>query len=55
MYETWYKMTALIQSGLDITSVITTGFPSPSSMSFPSHAFGAVAVILDWKGAPGCG
>jgi threonine 3-dehydrogenase len=23
MYETWYKMTALIQSGLDITPVIT--------------------------------
>jgi threonine 3-dehydrogenase len=23
MYETWYKMTSLIQSGLDITPVIT--------------------------------
>jgi threonine 3-dehydrogenase len=27
MYETWYKMTALIQSGLDITPVITHRFP----------------------------
>jgi len=27
MYETWYKMTALIQSGLDITPIITHRFP----------------------------
>ncbi len=27
MFETWYKMTALIQSGLDITPVITHHFP----------------------------
>ncbi len=27
MYETWYKMTAMIQSGLDITPVITHHFP----------------------------
>ena len=27
MYETWYKMTALIQSGLDIMPVITHRFP----------------------------
>jgi threonine 3-dehydrogenase len=27
MYETWYKMTALIQSGLDISPVITHHFP----------------------------
>ena len=26
MYETWYKMTAMIQSGLDITPVITHHF-----------------------------
>jgi threonine 3-dehydrogenase len=29
MYETWYKMTALIQSGLDISPVITHHFPYP--------------------------
>ena len=27
MYETWYKMTALIQSGLDISPIITHRFP----------------------------
>jgi threonine 3-dehydrogenase len=27
MYETWYKMTVLLQSGLDITPVITHRFP----------------------------
>ena len=27
MYETWYKMTAMIQSGLDIRPVITHRFP----------------------------
>jgi len=26
MYETWYKMTVMIQSGLDITPVITHHF-----------------------------
>jgi threonine 3-dehydrogenase len=26
MYETWYKMTAMIQSGLDISPVITHRF-----------------------------
>ena len=29
MYETWYKMTAMIQSGLDITPVITHRFDYP--------------------------
>ena len=27
MFETWYKMTALIQSGLDISPIITHHFP----------------------------
>jgi threonine 3-dehydrogenase len=26
MYETWYKMTSMIQSGLDITPIITHRF-----------------------------
>ena len=26
MYETWYKMTVMLQSGLDITPVITHRF-----------------------------
>ena len=27
MFETWYKMQAMVQSGLDITPVITHHFP----------------------------
>jgi threonine 3-dehydrogenase len=27
MYETWYKMTSMLQSGLDIASIITHRFP----------------------------
>ena len=27
MYETWYKMTVMLQSGLDITAVITHRYP----------------------------
>ena len=27
MYETWYKMTVMLQSGLDIGPVITHRFP----------------------------
>jgi threonine 3-dehydrogenase len=27
MFETWYKMAALIQSGLDLTPMITHHFP----------------------------
>jgi threonine 3-dehydrogenase len=28
MFETWYKMTAMVQGGLDITPVITHRFPA---------------------------
>ena len=31
MYETWYKMTVMLQSGLDISPVITHRFPTPIS------------------------
>jgi threonine 3-dehydrogenase len=27
MFETWYKMTSMLQSGLDISAVITHHFP----------------------------
>ena len=27
MYETWYKMTAMLQSGLDVSPVLTHHFP----------------------------
>ena len=50
MYETWYKMTVMLQSGLDITPAITHRF------SYRDHeaAFAAARsgesgkVIMDW-------
>jgi len=50
MYETWYKMTVMLQSGLDITPAITHRF------SFREHAAAFAAarsgdagkVIMDW-------
>jgi threonine 3-dehydrogenase len=52
MYETWYKMTVMLQSGLDIRPAITHRF------SFRDHeaAFAATRsgdsgkVIMDWQG-----
>ncbi len=51
MYETWYKMTVMLQSGLDITPAITHRF------SFREHeaAFAAARtgssgkVVMDWR------
>ncbi len=51
MYETWYKMTVMIQSGLDITPVITHSFP----VERYEEAFGvsragqAGKVVLTWS------
>ena len=50
MYETWYKMIAMLQSGLDLSPVITHHFPVDDFQ----HAFQIMAsgqsgkVILDW-------
>jgi threonine 3-dehydrogenase len=51
MYETWYKMTVMLQSGLDISSVIT------HRMNWRDYEDGFAAmrsgnsgkVILDWR------
>jgi len=51
MYETWYKMTVMVESGLDITPVITHRFP------FTDFEKGVAAmqsgrsgkVIVDWR------
>ncbi|HEY7522285.1 MAG TPA: L-threonine 3-dehydrogenase [Candidatus Limnocylindrales bacterium] len=51
MYETWYKMTVMLQSGLDIRPAITHRFP------FREHAAAFAAarsgesgkVIMDWQ------
>ncbi len=51
MYETWYKMTVMLQSGLDIKSVITHRLP----YSDYRHAFEIMRsgnsgkVVLDWE------
>ena len=51
MYETWYKMTVMLQSGLDIRPVITHRF------AFQDYEKGFAAmlsgqsgkVILNWR------
>jgi threonine 3-dehydrogenase len=53
MYETWYMMTVMLQSGLDISPVITHRFPAERF----EDAFAAIRtgetgkVLLDWTGA----
>ena len=50
MFETWYKMIAMLQSGLDLSPVITHHFPVDDYQ----HAFEVMGsgqsgkVILDW-------
>ena len=50
MYETWYKMTVMLQSGLDIKPVITHRFPyTHFQEAFDVMLSGqAGKVILDW-------
>jgi threonine 3-dehydrogenase len=50
MYETWYKMSALIQSGLDITPVITHHFDIENFQEgFATMNSGQCGkVILNW-------
>jgi threonine 3-dehydrogenase len=51
MYETWYKMTVMLQSGLDITPVITHRFPyTEFEQAFEVMASGnSGKVILNWE------
>jgi len=50
MYETWYKMVAMLQSGLDISPVITHRFPvSAFRDGFSAMLSGRSGkVVLDW-------
>jgi len=50
MYETWYKMSAMIQSGLDISPVITHRFPIEEfKQGFEVMGSGKSGkVVLDW-------
>jgi threonine 3-dehydrogenase len=51
MFETWYKMAALLQAGLDITPVITHHFPIQEfQKGFETMGSGQSGkVILDWS------
>ncbi|WP_339731507.1 L-threonine 3-dehydrogenase [uncultured Gimesia sp.] len=51
MYETWYKMTVMLQSGLDISPIITHRFhASDFEKGFEVMMTGQSGkVILDWK------
>ena len=50
MFETWYKMAAMLQSGLDISGIITHALPAASSTRrFEIIGGGECGkVILDW-------
>jgi threonine 3-dehydrogenase len=54
MYETWYKMTVMLQSGLDIKPVITHRFHfSEFENGFQAMISGQCGkVILNWRGKP---
>jgi threonine 3-dehydrogenase len=51
MYETWYKMTVMLQSGLDIRPVITHRFPAEEfEKGFAEMRTGQCGkVILNWS------
>jgi len=53
MYETWYKMTVMLESGLDITPVITHRFDFRDyEKGFEAmHSGNSGKVILDWTTA----
>jgi threonine 3-dehydrogenase len=50
MFETWYKMTVFIESGLDLTPIITHRFRYDEfALGFEAMRSGASGkVILDW-------
>jgi threonine 3-dehydrogenase len=50
MYETWYKMSAMLESGLDIAPVITHRFPyNEFERGFDAMISGQTGkVVLDW-------
>jgi threonine 3-dehydrogenase len=51
MYETWYKMTAMIQSGLDISPIITHRFPYTQFKEAIElmKSGNSGKIILDWS------
>src|SRR5438874_430015 len=57
MYETWYKMTAMIQSGLDISPVITHRFPYTQFKEAIElmKSGNSGKIVLDWSGLSSSG
>jgi threonine 3-dehydrogenase len=55
MYETWYQMTVMLQSGLDVRPVITHRFPAERfAEAFAVASSGESGkVLLEWDTAPG--
>jgi len=53
LFETWYKMIAMLETGLDISSVITHEFPADRfEEAFEVAASGESGkVVLDWRAA----
>ena len=53
MYETWYKMTAMLQSGLEVAQVITHRFPyTEYQVAFDLMLSGSCGkIILEWAAA----
>jgi len=51
MYETWYKMTVLVQSGLDIRPAITHrfGFREFEAAFAAARSGDSGKVIMDWQ------
>ena len=51
MYETWYKMTAMIQSGLDISPLITNRFPYQNYREAIElmKSGNSGKIVLDWS------
>ena len=51
IFETWYKMSAMLESGLDISAVVTHEFPADQfDTAFDMAASGeAGKVLLDWS------
>ncbi|MEX0756400.1 MAG: L-threonine 3-dehydrogenase [Acidimicrobiia bacterium] len=51
IFETWYKMSAMLETGLDVSSVVTHSFSAEDfDMAFDMAASGeAGKVLLDWS------
>jgi threonine 3-dehydrogenase len=51
MFETWYAMSAMLRSGLDVSAVITHRFPAGKWQDAFAAARGGQCgkVVLDWE------